>query len=108
MELPARSPRLGSSGGADTPDRVAHVAARWLGGPMAADNTHRSEIRSVSVNCRMTVKQRDELKRLAAAAGCSMQTFMLRKMFDQADLQDLPHGARSLHYGRGRKKPTVR
>ena len=73
---------------------------------MAADNTHRSEIRSVSVNCRMTVKQRDELKRLAAAAGCSMQTFMLRKMFDQADLQDLPHGARSLHYGRGRKKPT--
>ena len=37
-----------------------------------------------------------------------MQTFMLRKMFDQADLQDLPHGARSLHYGRGRKKPTVR
>jgi hypothetical protein len=62
---------------------------------MAADRTNRSTHRSAGVMCRMTPEQREALKLLAADEGVTVQTFILRKVFGQADVQDLPHGMRA-------------
>jgi hypothetical protein len=49
---------------------------------MAADNAHRSSERSVGVMCRMSAAEREELKHLAHAAGCSVQTYIMRRCSD--------------------------
>jgi len=59
---------------------------------MAADNANRSTERSVAVMCRMSATERDELKRRAHAAGCSVQTYIFRMVFDLTDVQDLQRG----------------
>ena len=59
---------------------------------MAADNVNRSARRSVGVMCRMTPGEREELKLLAHAAGCTVQTYIIRMVFGRADAQDLPSG----------------
>ena len=59
---------------------------------MAADNSHRSTARSVGLMCRVTSEERDEIKRSAKAAGCYVQTYIIRKVLDRPDAQDLPRG----------------
>lgn len=59
---------------------------------MAADNANRSNERSVAVMCRMSATERDELKRRAHAAGCSVQTYVFRMIFGRTEVQDLPRG----------------
>jgi hypothetical protein len=59
---------------------------------MAADNAHRSTMRSAGLMCRVTPEERDEIKRRAKAAGCSVQTHIIRKVLDRPDEQDLPRG----------------
>ena len=59
---------------------------------MAADNANRSAERSVGVMCRMSPADREELKHLAHAAGCSVQTYIMRKVLGRTEVQDLPPG----------------
>jgi len=59
---------------------------------MAADNANRSTERSVGVMCRMSAAEREELKYLAQAAGCSVQTYIMRAVFGRTEIQDLPRG----------------
>ena len=59
---------------------------------MAADNAYRSTPRSAGVICRMTSEEREELKLRAKAAGCSVQTYIIRMVLDRPDAQDLPPG----------------
>ena len=73
---------------------------------VAADNLNRSTHRSAAVMCRMTPDEREELKLLSAEAGCTVQTFILRKVFDRADAQDLPHGRRTVVRRGGPDLPT--
>jgi hypothetical protein len=42
--------------------------------------------------CRVTAEERDEIKARAKAAGCSVQTYIIRKVLDRPDAQDLPRG----------------
>jgi len=62
---------------------------------MVADNKNRAIRRSTQVMCRMTPEEREELKVLATEAGVTVQTFILRKVFDRPDAQDVPHGRRT-------------
>jgi len=59
---------------------------------MAADNADRSTARSVGVMCRMSPAEREELKHLARAAECSVQTYIMRAVFGRTEVQDLPRG----------------
>ena len=59
---------------------------------MAADNADRSTERSVGVMCRMSPAEREELKHLAHAAGCSVQTYIIRAVFGRTEVQDIPRG----------------
>jgi len=59
---------------------------------MAADNANRSTERSVGVMCRMSPAEREELKHRAYAAGCTVQTYIIRMVFGRTDVQDLPPG----------------
>jgi len=40
----------------------------------------------------MTPEEREELKLRAKAAGCSVQTYIIRMVLDRPDAQDLPPG----------------
>lgn len=59
---------------------------------MAADNANRSTERSVGVMCRMSPAEREELKHRAYAAGCTVQTYIIRMVFGRTDVQDLSPG----------------
>ena len=69
------------------------MSIRWCAcmARMAADNANRSAERSVGVMCRMSAAEREELKHRAHAAGCSVQTYVIRKLFE-TESQDLPRG----------------
>jgi hypothetical protein len=67
-------------------------STRWLGCHMPAARLNRSERRSVQVIFRATPEDRDELKRRAQDAGCSVQAYIDRVLFGYADAQDLPSG----------------
>lgn len=58
---------------------------------MAAAHLNRSTDRSVAVIFRTTPEDRDQIKRLAQAAGCSVQTYLERVLLGR-DAQPLPSG----------------
>ena len=82
-------------GNPDTPSRLESQLC-WCAcmARMAADNAHRSSERSVGVMCRMSAAEREELKHLDHAAGCSVQTYIMRAVFGRTEVQDLPRGRR--------------
>jgi hypothetical protein len=64
---------------------------------MVADNAYRSTARSAGLMCRVTPEERDEIKLRAKAAGCSVQTYIIRKVLDRPNAQDLPRGPHRRH-----------
>jgi hypothetical protein len=64
---------------------------------VAADNAYRSIARSAGLMCRVTPEERDEIKLRAEAAGCSVQTYIIRKVLDRPNAQDLPRGPHRRH-----------
>jgi hypothetical protein len=86
-------PFSGVVGNPDTPNRLEPQLC-WCAcmARMAADNAHRSSERSVGVMCRMSAAEREELKHLAHAAGCSVQTSIMRAVFGRTEVQDLARG----------------
>jgi hypothetical protein len=58
------------------------------------------------VMCRMSAGERDELKHLAHAAECSVQTYIMRAVFGRTETQDLPRG-RPIGVGDDRARGSV-
>jgi hypothetical protein len=83
----------GRVGNQDTPNRLEpRLSLCACMARMAADNAHRSSERSVGVMCRMSAAEREELKHLAHAAGCSVQTYIMSAVFGRTEVRDLPRG----------------
>ena len=61
---------------------------------MAADSKNRATRRSAGVICRMTHEEREELKLLAAGAGVTVRTIILRQAFNRPATHAAPHGPR--------------
>lgn len=58
----------------------------------ASASVHRSEARDKRVSLRMSTSERLELKARAAAEGCSVNTYLLRRGLGRDDIDDLPPG----------------